>query len=103
MTSLANTVVGSTAAALGGGLIAAVKHLWNKQKAQAERQQAIEDGVKALLFDKILKCCLDCEAKESASVKDRENLEMLYNSYHALNGNGTGTDLYNMVKALPLN
>jgi hypothetical protein len=103
MTSLANTVVGSTAAAVSGGLIAAIKHLWNKQKAQAERQQAIEDGVKALLFDKILKCCFDCEAKEFASVKDRENLEMLYNSYHSLGGNGTGTDLYNMVKALPLN
>lgn len=30
------------------------------------------------------------------------NLEYLYRSYHALGGNGTGTELYNRAKALPI-
>ena len=31
-----------------------------------------------------------------------KNLEYLYQSYHALGGNGTGTELYNRAKALPI-
>ena len=31
-----------------------------------------------------------------------KNLEYLYKSYHALGGNGTGTELYNRAKALPI-
>ena len=30
------------------------------------------------------------------------NLEYLYRSYHALGGNGTGTELYNRAKGLPI-
>lgn len=30
------------------------------------------------------------------------NIGYLYNSYHALGGNGTGTELYNRAKALPI-
>lgn len=31
-----------------------------------------------------------------------KNIGYLYKSYHALGGNGTGTELYNRAKALPL-
>lgn len=31
-----------------------------------------------------------------------KNLEYLYNSYHALGGNGTGTELYTRAKGLPI-
>lgn len=31
-----------------------------------------------------------------------KNLEYLYRSYHTLGGNGTGTELYNRAKALPI-
>ena len=31
-----------------------------------------------------------------------KNLEYLYRSYHALGGNGTGTELFNRAKALPI-
>ena len=30
------------------------------------------------------------------------NIGYLYDSYHALGGNGTGTELYNRAKALPI-
>ena len=32
----------------------------------------------------------------------QENIEYLYKSYHALGGNGTGTELYTRAKSLPL-
>ena len=31
-----------------------------------------------------------------------KNLEYLYSSYHALGGNGTGTELYTRAKGLPI-
>ena len=31
-----------------------------------------------------------------------KNVEYLYKSYHALGGNGTGTELYTRAKALPI-
>ena len=31
-----------------------------------------------------------------------KNIEYLYNAYHALGGNGTGTELYQRVQKLPL-
>ena len=44
---------------------------------------------------------IDCERKGYASVKDIENLGYLYPPYHALGGNGTGTELFERVKHMP--
>lgn len=40
--------------------------------------------------------------KGSIDTDAMRNLEYLYRSYHALGGNGTGTELYNRAKALPI-
>jgi len=87
--------------AVTGGLGAVVKHIWGRQKCQTARQEAVEEGLRGLLHDRIYQACIDCQRKGYADVQDRKNLELLYNPYHALGGNGTGTDLYNMVRDLP--
>lgn len=87
--------ISSFVAVVMAGLSAAVKHLWTKQKAQ-------EDGLKALLHDRIYQGYADCLKKGYASVEDIENLEYLYRPYHALGGNGTGTELFERVKKMPV-
>ena len=82
--------------AVGGGVCTIVKLLWNKQKA-------LENGVIALLHDRIKQCYESCEQKGFANINDRENLEVLYTPYHNLGGNSTGTDLYCKIKDLPTN
>lgn len=93
------------ATALFGGIVGAlamaVKSLRAKQKTQEARQGAVEDGIKAILHSELYKECGVCERKGYATIDDLKNIEYLYNPYHALNGNGTGTTLYERVKQLP--
>lgn len=84
-----------------GALGTAIKALKEKQKEQQERQGAIENGLQALLHSELYKECEGCEKKGFATVDDLKNIEYLYNPYHALGGNGTGTTLYERVKQLP--
>jgi hypothetical protein len=96
------TSIGAIAAAFITGMSAAIKHLWTKQKCQSARQDAVEDGVKALLHDRIYSGYAECECKGFASVDDIKNLEYLYRPYHDLGGNGTGTELFERVKKMPV-
>jgi len=83
-------------------LTTAVRHLYHKQKCQSARQDAVEEGLKALLHDRIYQIYISCEEKGYATVADIENLEYQYRPYHALGGNGTGTELFERVKRMPL-
>lgn len=88
-------------AAVSTGLTYALKRIWGKQKEQTIRQLAIEDGLKALLHDRIYQGYVDCEQKGYASLKDLQNLGCLYPPYSALGGNGTGTELFERIKHMP--
>ena len=90
-------IFGTFAAALTGAL----KLIWNKQKAQTSRQMAIEDGLKGLLHDRIYQLHTSCLEKGYASIADLENLEYIYPPYKALDGNGTGTHMYESIKSMP--
>lgn len=80
---------------IGGVLIPAFAKLWSEQKA-------LKNGVKAILFNEIKHEYTSCEQKKSAAVADIENAQALYDSYHALGGNGTGTELLKRIKAMPV-
>jgi hypothetical protein len=82
-------------------LTAAVKHLWGRQKQQAARQDAVEQGLQALLHDRIFAMYAECHAKGYAAVEDMRNAEYLYKPYHNLGGNSTGTELYQRIKNMP--
>lgn len=62
----------------------------------------IEDGVDAILHDRIYQSCHHYLKLGYIDTSGLKNLEYLYKSYHALGGNGTGTELYNRAKALPI-
>lgn len=70
--------------------------------AVAVKYKALLDGVLAILHDRIYQACQFYLAQGYVDMAGLKNVEYLYRSYHALGGNGTGTELYNRVKALPI-
>lgn len=67
-----------------------------------KRIKAQRKGLLALLHDRMYQSCRYYLAKGKVDVDGLKNLEYVYGSYHELGGNGTGTELYKKVKALPV-
>lgn len=86
---------------LGGLFIAiltcAVKMLYNKVK----RLALVENGLQALLRDRIIQSYNHYIDKGYCPIYALENVTKMYEEYHALGGNGTVTKLVNELKELP--
>ena len=87
---------------LTGILATAYRNLSKRIKAQEEERQAVKNGLLAIMHDRLYQCCTAYIKQGSIDTEGLKNLEYLYKSYHALGGNGTGTELYNRAKALPI-
>lgn len=87
---------------VAGGLTLAYRRLSKKIKAQKEENKAIKEGLLAILHDRLYQACTHYISIDYIDVAGLKNIEYLYKSYHALGGNGTGTELYNKAKALPI-
>lgn len=90
---------------LFGVLIAAIaaysKHLSAQVKKERDEQKALRDGMRSLLRRQII---LDCEQSVLdgfCDTKRKDTIEDMYNSYHALGGNGVVTSLKAQVMNLP--
>lgn len=82
---------------IGGGIIAGFRVLYKRQKKAEIRQAALENGVQAILRDRILTSYYHYHEKGNITLHGLENVECMYKSYHALGGNGTMT---NLVRAM---
>lgn len=75
-------------------------------KKRMSEQEAIKLGMIAILHDRLFQSCnyyLELgyiPLNKAEEILD--NLKTLYDAYHSLGGNGTGTDIYNRTKKLPL-
>ncbi len=91
---------------LFGGVIAALtggyRRLSRLFKRKMTEQATVKEGVLALLHDRLYQACRFYLEQGWCGVNDLKNVEYLYNAYHDLGGNGTGTELYNRVKSLPI-
>ena len=85
-----------------GALTAAYRRLTKRIKAQEDERKAIKEGLLAILHDRLYQACQFYLAQGWIDASGLKNLEYLYKSYHTLGGNGTGTELYNRAKALPI-
>lgn len=83
-------------------LLAGYRRLAKRVKEQEEERKAIKAGLLAILHDRLYAECSRCLAQGSIDTDAMRNLEYLYRSCHALGGNGTGTELYNRAKTLPI-
>lgn len=76
-----------------------------KQKEKEDdriRSLAMEQGIRAMLRDRILQACEYYSSLGFAETKVRTNMQMMYDAYHTLGGNGVVTDAYNDFRELPL-
>ena len=83
-------------------LLAGYRRLAKRVKEQEEERKAIKAGLLAILHDRLYQVCTVYIAQGWIETAGLKNLEYLYKSYHALGGNGTGTELYNRARVLPI-
>jgi len=67
-----------------------------------KEQKLIKNGMLAILHDRLYQACHFYLTRNWITTSELNNVENLYNAYHILGGNGTGTELYNRCKALPI-
>lgn len=73
-----------------------------KAEEESAEQKLIKEGVLAILHDRLYQACMHHIDIGEITADDLRNLEYLYNGYHNLGGNGTGTELYNRCRSLRL-
>lgn len=88
--------------ALFGLAIAGLTYGINELKKKLKEQESVKEGVVALLHDRLFQSGMYFLDKGEISVAEHQNFEDLYNAYHNLGGNGTGTEIYERVNELRL-
>lgn len=83
-----------------GGVIAACRILWKRQKEADTRQRAVEAGIRALLRNRILQAYYHYFERGWITLHGLENVNALYKEYHALGGNGAVTKLVEDMRGL---
>lgn len=78
------------------------KLLKNRQDIQEKKNNAIENGVQALLRNELIRRYREYETKGEISIIDKENIEHLFNEYKNLGGNGTVAKMYEEMLSLPI-
>lgn len=60
-----------------------------REAEQKEKQNALEEGVQALLRNELVRRYREYETKGEISIIDKENIEEMFKQYERLGGNGT--------------
>lgn len=75
---------------------------FNYVKSKSASNKLIKEGVLAILHNKIYTLGKQYIKQEYITLEDLKDFEYLYEAYHNLGGNGTGTEIYERVKDLPI-
>ena len=83
---------------ISGGIIVWCKDLSKKIKERKAEQEALKSGLLAILHDRLFSICNQYLAMDYIPVDKSEeildNAKIIYDAYHGLGGNGTGTAIY---------
>lgn len=84
--------------AVTSGIALWCKHLSKKLKERKAEQDALKSGMIAILHDRLFQICNEYLALGYIPVNESEeildNAKIIYDAYHVLGGNGTGTAVY---------
>lgn len=86
---------------LAAALLAGWRWVLRKFALQKQENDAMRDGIKAILHDRIWQAHRFYMLQRYCPLDDKKNIEYLYKPYAALGGNGTGQDAYNDIFDLP--
>lgn len=87
--------------ALFGGILAALGVVYKMLLTERKKRKALEDGVRAMLRNDIIKLADKYLDAKEIPVYGMETIVAMYDAYHGLGGNGTITKLVEEVKRLP--
>ena len=79
-----------------------IEDVSDRQEQKILEMDAMICGLKAILHDLIYGYCEKHIKAGEISIVDKKNLEILYNAYSRMGGNGTGHDIYMDVSKLPI-
>lgn len=77
------------------------RQLNKQQKEEATKNQALHDGMQALLRDRIIQAYNHYQDKGCCPIYGKENVKRMYDAYHVLGGNDVATELKNKLLAMP--
>ena len=84
------------------GVLALLGAGYRKLNLKLKEQGKMKEGILAILHDRLYQVCRFYIHQGWIDVESMKNVEYLYDSYHDLGGNCTGTELYNRVNSLPI-
>lgn len=87
ITSLVSGLVGAIVAT-------AIGMAKDKKRNDNASNQAMLDGMRALLWRELKNIHSDAIDRGGMDTEERKHLESVYEAYHGIGGNGTGTRLY---------
>ena len=77
------------------------RQLTKRQKAEAERNTALHEGMQALLRDRIIQAYNHYQDKQYCPIYGKENVKRMYDAYHTLGGNDVATNLKDTLLEMP--
>ncbi len=86
---------------LAAGLVAAYNRLAKRIKQNKEEQDAIRNGLRALLMRQIAEDCENAAQDGYCPIERKKMINDMYNCYHALGGNGIITQMLKDLMRLP--
>lgn len=101
MTDVVMTLVEAVIPMLLTGIGGACGWLLKSHKREEAKDQAMEEGLRTLLHAELLEIYQEHVVEGAAiSLSTQEEAGHIYQAYHALGGNGTGTYMYQKIMAL---
>lgn len=85
------------AALLGYGY----RQMWKQMKEERQKNQALQDGMQALLRDRIIQAYNHYQDKGHCPIYGKENVKRMYDAYHELGGNDVATELKDKLMKMP--
>ncbi len=106
MDALASTLLAAVVSAAVSSLVAALKAGGKKAIERTEADRALDEamraGMRALLWRELQLIHAHAGDNGGMTVAERRHLESVYQAYHGLGGNGTGTRLYEDAMRQPV-
>lgn len=102
ITAGVSALVGSIVSAIVAAVRMTGKKVAEKTEAERASDEAVRMGVRALLWRELKTIHEQSTKQGGLTVSDRKHLESVYQAYHGLGGNGTGTRLFNDAMSQPV-
>lgn len=72
------------------------------ERNRREEYDALKDGILAILRSRIIQADVHFSEHGCATISQKDNIQMMYDAYHRLGGNGIVTKSYRHIMEMPM-